>query len=253
MGKTMKISAVVVTRNEEARIASCLISLNWVDEIIVVDNGSIDNTCGIAKSQGAVVVPVGNIRNFATLHDVGASKSHGDWLLYIDADETVSPELKSEILQCLSRQSVAISGYRLVRKNSYLGRPWPKDEHILRLIRKDSLKGWYGSLHETARVTGVIADLSGAIYHDTHRNLTEMVSKTNEWSVEEAKLRFNAGHPPMRTWRFIRVMVTAFWSYYVVQGGWRVGTVGLIESVYQSFSMFITYAKLWELQDKQKR
>jgi hypothetical protein len=77
-----------------------------------------------------------------------------------------------------------------------------------------------------------------------------MVTKTNEWSLEEAKLRFDAGHPPVVGWRLIRVMITGFWRSFISQGGWKAGTVGWIESIYQGFSMFITYAKLWELQQK---
>ena len=77
-----------------------------------------------------------------------------------------------------------------------------------------------------------------------------MVNKTLEWSKIEAELRFNSNHPKMVWWRFPRVMTTAFLNSYVKQGGYKVGTVGIIESVYQSFSMFITYARLWEMQKK---
>lgn len=80
-----------------------------------------------------------------------------------------------------------------------------------------------------------------------------MVEKTNKWSDTEALLRFNSNHPKMTWWRFPRVMLTAFFNSYIRQGGWKAGAVGLIESVYQSFSMFITYAKLWELQNLNKK
>jgi len=77
-----------------------------------------------------------------------------------------------------------------------------------------------------------------------------MVAKTNEWSVVEARLRLDAHHPPVVWWRLVRVMITGFWESFVRNGGWRAGTVGFIESIYQGYSMFITYAKLWEMQVK---
>ncbi len=245
----MKLSAIVIARNEEARIGGCLSSLTWVDEIVVVDNGSTDNTRTIAKDHGAIVIPAGDVRDFAKLHNLGKEKAQGEWLLYVDADETVSDELAKEIKKAVSRRSSVVSGYEIRRKNYYLGRPWPGDEYILRLMRKDALTEWYGELHETARVNGKIGRLHAPLLHDTHRTLEEMVTKTNEWSQAEAKFRFDAGHPPVVWWRFIRVMLTAFFDSFISQGGWRAGVVGWVESVYQAFSMFITYAKLWELQN----
>ena len=249
----MKISAIIITRNEEARIEKCLSSLAWADEIIVIDNGSTDTTREIAKDNGATVISARDIHDFSRLRTIGKEKAHGEWLLYVDADETVTKELAKEIKEAISFQSSAVSGYELRRKNYYLGYEWPGDEYILRLMRKDALTEWYGELHETPRVRGDIGRLNAPLLHDTHRTLEEMVDKTNEWSAAEAKLRFDTGHPPVVWWRFIRVMLTAFIDSLVKQGGWKAGTVGLIESIYQAFSMFITYAKLWELQQAGSR
>ncbi|OGG08273.1 hypothetical protein A2154_00830 [Candidatus Gottesmanbacteria bacterium RBG_16_43_7] len=84
--------------------------------------------------------------------------------------------------------------------------------------------------------------------HTTHDNLEEMVAKTNQWSETEARLRFENQHPPIVWWRFFRVMWTSFYKSYITERGYKAGTVGLIESIYQAYSMFITYAKLWEMQ-----
>jgi len=178
--------------------------------------------------------------------------------LYIDADESVSEQLRKEIEEAISHsreagsrfagQPSAISGYEIRRKNYYLGHPWPEDEYLLRLMRKDALIGWHGVLHESARVKGAIGRLDGPLIHTTHRTLEEMVAKTNLWSETEAILRYNRRHPPVVWWRLARVMITAFWDSFIRQQGWRAGVAGWIESIYQAFSMFITYAKLWELQ-----
>ncbi len=80
-----------------------------------------------------------------------------------------------------------------------------------------------------------------------------MVNKTNTWSDTEAKLRLEAKHPQITWWRFPRVMTTAFVDSFFRQKGYKAGTAGIIESIYQSFSMFITYAKLWEMQEEKKK
>ncbi len=119
-------------------------------------------------------------------------------------------------------------------------------------MRKSALMEWYGALHETARMKGAIGRLDAPLVHRTHRTLEEMVAKTNTWSKTEARLRYDANHPPVVWWRLLRVMTTAFWDSFIWQGGWKAGTVGWIESIYQAFSMFITYAKLWEKQQSDK-
>jgi hypothetical protein len=100
---------------------------------------------------------------------------------------------------------------------------------------------------------GLVGNLAGELKHDTHRSLEEMVAKTNEWSEIEAELRKSAHHPLISWWRLLRVTVTGFWNSFILQGGWRAGTVGWIESMYQGFSLFITYAKLWEMQEKDRK
>jgi len=90
------------------------------------------------------------------------------------------------------------------------------------------------------------------IEHYTHTDLSVMIAKTNEWSEVEANLLFQSGHPAMVGWRFMRVMGTKFYDSFIRQGGWKAGTVGLVESIYQAFSYFIVYAKLWEKQRSDK-
>lgn len=243
----MKISAVIIAKNESARIGTCLASLAFADEVIVVDNGSTDATREIAKKLGATVTS-SRERDFARLRNIGKDNAHGEWILYVDADEVVSEELAKEI-RSASYPPVA---YAIRRKNVYLGHLWPFEEKILRLFHRSALKEWYGALHESPRVEGETGELHGSLLHDTHRTLEEMVTKTNEWSAIEATLRLRSGHPPVVWWRFLRVMFTAFFDSFVRQSGWRAGTVGWLESIYQSFSMFITYAKLWEMQRANK-
>lgn len=244
------LSVVIIAKNAENLLADCIESVNFADEIIVVDNNSNDNTKDLAKRLKTKVIE-SKENSFAELRNIGLKQARGEWILYIDTDERVSEELAQEIQSSVVSRQSSISAYKLNRKNFYLGNhPWPKIERLERLFKKSVLKGWYGELHESPKIEGEIGELDGLILHYTHRDLSSMVKKTIEWSDKEAKLRFGAHHPKMSLWRFPRVMLTAFWDSYITQGGWKVGTVGLIESIYQAFSMFITYAKLWELQNK---
>jgi len=249
----IKISGIVIAKNAEQTIADCLDLLSFCEEIIVVDNKSEDRTREVAERMGAKVVEC-LTNDFSDMRNIGMKKAMGEWLLYIDADERVTKELVSSIkYKALSNDGNNFSAFRIKRKNFYFGNhEWPYIEHLERVFRKDKLEGWHGRLHESPKVKGNIGALEGYLLHYTHRNLTSIVNKTIEWSKIEAELRFKSGHPKMTWWRFPRVMLTAFFDSYIRQGGWKVGTAGLVESMYQSFSIFVTYARLWEMQQEKK-
>jgi glycosyltransferase involved in cell wall biosynthesis len=252
MANTIPISVVILTKNEEPRIKDCIRSVIWADEIIVIDNGSRDKTVEIAKGLGAFVF-VSKEKNFSRLRELGSEKSKNPWIFYLDADEIVSDQLHKEIVVILEKFDPHNSpvGYTISRTNMYLGFvKWPVKDSMMRLFYKKSLIGWSGTLHETAVISGTSGFLREPLIHHTHRSLEEMVAKTNEWSETEAGLRYEAHHPPIVPWRIIRVMITAFWDSYIRQ---KAGTGGLIESIYQAFSIYVTYAKLWEKQQHQNK
>lgn len=246
-----KISAVIITRNSEELIADCIDSVSFCDEVIVIDNNSSDRTPDIAKHLGARVFETPS-KSFAEKRNLGLQKVRTKWLLYIDDDERVSKELANSIKEKVSSiKGDNYAAYKIERKNFYLGNhEWPQIEKHARLFNKSSLKEWRGRLHETPVVDGEVSELDGYLLHYTHRNLTQMVGKTIEWSEIEAELRLRSNHPNMTSWRFFRVMLTAFYDSFIKQKGYKAGTAGVVESVYQSFSIFITYARLWELQNK---
>ena len=251
--KKINLSAVIITKNEEERIASCLDSVSFADETIVIDAGSTDKTVFIAKEKGAQVYHF-PMKDYASQRNHGLEKAKGEWLLYVDADERVSKELQNEILAIVNRQSSNVkreNAYTIYRKNYYLGNhEWPKKEKLERLFRREGLKGWYGRVHESPMVEGEISELHAPLIHYTHRDLSSMTNKTVEWSDAESDLLLQSKHPRMLAWRFIRIMGTKFLDSYVKQGGWKAGTAGLIESMYQAYSYLIIYARLWERQNQ---
>lgn len=246
-----QLGVIIIAKNEENLIADCIESVKFADEIIVIDNSSTDRTREVAEHFGARVI---NFKSddFSILRSVGLRSAKTKWVLYIDADERVTESLREDILSQLSISRVSYSAYSLQRKNFYFGNnEWPYIEKIERLFRKEKLKRWEGKLHESPVVEGEKGDLKGFLNHYTHRDLSSMVQKTLVWSKVEANLRFKANHPQMSLWRFPRVMLTAFYDSYIRQKGYKVGTIGIIESTYQAYSMFLTYARLWELQQKE--
>lgn len=250
----MKSSVIIITKNEEKMIKDCLESVKWADEIIIVDSGSKDKTLEIARKYTNKIYTYKK-GSFSDWRNFGLEKAKGEWVLYIDADERITPALRTEIkYKILNIKN--INAYAIPRRNVLLGKEiryggWFPD-YVKRLFRRDKLLKWKGRLHEEPIFEGELDHLKEPMIHITHRNLSSMIEKTREWSKIEAELLYQAGHPPVTWWRLLRVMLTEFWYRGIKKQGWRDGTVGWIEIFFQMFSRFITYARLWERQNNIK-
>lgn len=243
------ISVIILAKNVSEEIIPALVSSQFADELIVVDTGSTDNTVEIAKKyQAKIVHSTGE--SFSKWRNDGAKAAKGDWLLYLDSDERIPKKLATEIIETVknpTHQAYTISRYEI-----FLGKHmvhWP-DPRVLRLIEKKSLKHWEGKLHEQPKIKGTIGDLESQMVHLSHKNIDEKVISTLSWSRHEAQMFFDAGHPQMVWWRFLRIMFTEAWDRAVKQGLWKDGTEGWLEIIYQIFSRFVTYERLWEMQRK---
>jgi glycosyltransferase involved in cell wall biosynthesis len=259
MGKQVNLTAVIIAHNEEKKLAGCLESLSWVNELLLVDDASSDKTVEIAKKLGANVISAsGKDRgNYARLRNLGMDESKGKWILYVDADERASDALKKEVSDIVRKKSPENCAYAIPRKNIILGREmshggwWP--DYVKRLFLKSKFNRWSGELHEEPDFEGSMAHLKAPLIHLKHNNLSEMVAKTNKWSEIEAKLMFDAGHPKMNLARFFTAMFREFFLRIVRQKAYLDGTEGMIYAFYQVFSRFISYGKLWEMQIKLDR
>ncbi len=245
----MKLSIIILSRNVAEEIVPALKTSQFADEIIVVDTGSTDGTLDVCRKFGTKIVHATG-DSFAKWRNDGAKVAKGEWLLYLDSDERIPVKLATEIISTI--ESPTHNSYTISRYEVFLGRHlnhWG-DPRVLRLIKKSSLKRWEGKLHEQPKIDGTVGDLRQQMVHLSHKNIDEKLPNTLEWSKSEAKLLYDAGHPPVTWWRFIRIMLTEFWDRCVRQGLWRDGTEGWIEIIYQMFSRFITYERLWEMQRK---
>lgn len=246
------ISAVVFIfwPEEESYVETCFKTLDFVDEIVVIDNGATQKTVKVAKKFAAKIVQ-SKLTDFSERHNLAVAHVKGDWVLFIDADERVSRDLKMEILGVVSTDDPR-SAFRLRRVNYFLGKEVKFGDHypdlVTRLFRKNQLIGWTGEIHESSNVNGETGDLSAPLFHLTHRDIYSMMEKTINFSEHEANLRLKSSHPPVVWWRLLRVILGEAYYRIVTLQGWRQGTEGWIDGLFQSFSLFVVYARLWEMQ-----
>ena len=234
---------------EESLVESCLQSVAFADEVIVIDNGATPKTLEIIKKYTDKVYKTDST-NFAYRHNLGKEKASGDWIFYIDADERLDKRLAEEIAGIKND----FDAYQIFRVNYFLGKEVKFGDRVpdfvTRLFKKEKLQGWTGEIHESSIVDGKIGKLQFPLYHLTHRDIFSMIQKTINFSEHEAKLRLETNHPPVVGWRLLRVFLTEFFNRMVKYQGWRQGTEGWIDGIFQAFSLFIVYARLWEMQQR---
>lgn len=232
-------------------IANCLASVQFADEIIVIDSGSTDNTLEIAAREGAKIIKVSG-GSFKDWRNRGAKESNSDWLLYIDADERVTPKLAREITDTI--QFTSNAAFALRRNNIHFGHwmqhgGWENDR-IVRLFKRSHLREWTGDVHESAAVDGILGELTEPLVHLTHRNIRDGLVKSYTWTDIEARLLFEAHTKPVRPFTLVRKFLMEFFRRLVFKKGYKDGIEGWIEAFQQAINRFFVYERLWELQQK---
>lgn len=246
------LSVIIIAKNEEKLIKVCLESVKWADEVILADNESTDKTVEIAKKYTDKIITFKG-QDFAVLRNRAMEEANGDWVLYVDADERVLSDLKEEIQEIC--QNSTKSAYAISRINVIFGQkvsfgPYKKDR-MVRLFKKDKFKGWVGKIHESGTHEGDLGYTKNSMLHLTHRDVDSiLLKKTYLWTKIDAKLRFDAKHPKMSGWRFIRILITETLFYGVKRKGFWGGTVGIIDTFLSVFSSFLSYVRLWEMQQE---
>lgn len=247
------ISVVIIAKNESERIETCIKSVLWADEVVVVDNDSTDNTKEVAKKHTDKVYTIKS-NNFSEIRNFALDKVRGEWLLFVDADERVTKILKDEILGLINSETKD-TAWKISRRNIILGEEkrykafWP--DYVIRLFKRDKLREYTGEVHEQPQFEGSLGTLKNSLIHLTHRDIDSMVLKSLDWANIDANLRFKTNHPKMNGPRFVKIVTTEMYNQLVKRGGLKGGTVGVIDALLQTFSLYITYVKLWQLQRKE--
>lgn len=242
------LTVIVITKNEEDRIQACLESVKWADEIIVADSGSTDKTLEIAKKYTEKIFKCRG-DNFTSWRNEAMQQANGEWVLYVDADERVLEPLQKEIQELVT--SSKCSAYAVSRRNIIFGEEkkygpfWP--DWVIRIFKREDFECWEGEIHEQPKFKGTLGYTKNSFLHLTHRSVDQIMEKTLAWSKIDVKLRA-PNHPPMSGWRFLRILFTETYNQGIKRRGFFSGTVGVIDSLLQTFSMIITYIRLWEMQ-----
>jgi glycosyltransferase involved in cell wall biosynthesis len=248
-----KLTVTVITRNEAANIDAALASVAWADELLVVDSESTDATTAIARQRGARVEPRA-WPGYSVQKNYAASVASHDWILSIDADERVSPELAAEIQHVLSGDPDR-RGYRMPRLTWYLGRwirttDWYPD-YQLRLYDRRSAQWADRRVHESVRLTdGEPGQLRHPLLHFAYRDISDHLGTIDKYTTLAARQWAEEG----RRTSIAGVMAQppfAFVRNYVLRRGFMDGSAGFIVSVLNSYYVFLKLAKLWELNRNQ--
>jgi glycosyltransferase involved in cell wall biosynthesis len=243
------ISALVITKNEAENIVECLASLQWVNEIIVVDAESTDRTVALAREFTDKVF-IRRWEGFSVAKNFALTQCAGDWVLWIDADERVTPELRDEISTTLQKNSAA-DGFELPRLANFLGKwiwhgGWYPG-YVLRLFRREAGRFNDRAVHEGVEVKGNIARLKNHLLHYTDRNLEHYFEKFNRYTLLAAEELHRRGRR-FHLWDLVLRPTWFFFRMYVLKAGFLDGLHGFVLAGFSAMYVFTKYAKLWEKQ-----
>jgi glycosyltransferase involved in cell wall biosynthesis len=242
-----RLSVVVIAWNEEERLRACLESAAWADEIVVVDAASEDKTVEIAREFTDLVF-VRPWPGFAAQKNFALAQATGDFVLSVDADETISPALRADVLRVLAAPG-GPDGYAVPRRNVFWGR-WVRHGRLypdrqLRLFRRGRGRFVERDVHESVEVAGPVGRLEGALVHTSYRDVADFVARTNRYTSLAADEAVRAGRGVGVADLVLRPL-GRFLSMYVVHRGFLDGWRGFLLAVLYGYYVFIRSAKVWE-------
>lgn len=249
----VKVSVVVLTKNEQEKIRDCLLSVKaWADEIVVVDDESSDNTVSITREfTDRVLVRKmdieGRHRNWAY------SQVGNDWVLSLDADERVTEELKREI-ELVLKEPKDFNGFTIPRKN-FIGQTWVKSSGWypspqLKLFRKDKFRYEEVGVHPRAFMSEPCGHLKSNIIHYSYKDIEDFISKLNRQTTLEAEKWYRQGKP-MRLGHFLWRSLDRFMRSFIGKKGFKDGFWGFVVAFHASLYQFLSYLKYREIKREQ--
>lgn len=239
------ITAVVLTKNEEGNISDCIDSLKFCDEIIVIDDNSTDKTTSIAEINGARVMKRALNDDFAKQRNFALRAAKRDWVLFIDADESVSKDSAKEIAKAIKYNKY--DGFYLKRKDYMWEKAIAHGEtgniKLLRLGKKNVGK-WTRSVHEKWNITHKTSELNNPIIHHPHKNLAEFIKHVDNYSSLHANENIKEG----KTSSISKICLMPFAHFtknYLLRMGFLDGIEGFIIAFLMSFHSFLSWSKMY--------
>lgn len=251
----MKLSVILITKNEALNLGPCLESVRFADQIVVVDSGSSDATVEIARAAGAEVIQTADWPGFGVQKNRALDAASGEWVLSIDADERVTPDLAVEIRAVLAAAQSS-DAYDIPRRSWYCGRfiehaGWSPD-YVTRLFRRGSARFTDDLVHERIVVTGNTARLASPMLHYTFRNFSEVLRKIDQYSTLSAQQRHAQGQRGS-VGKAVLHGFAAFIRTYVFKRGFLDGAHGLALAISNAEGSYYRYLKLWLLEQQTRQ
>jgi glycosyltransferase involved in cell wall biosynthesis len=242
------LTVVTLTFNEERNIASCLEGVRWADQVLVVDSGSTDRTVDIAQGLASEVLQI-EWKGYGQARNVALQKATCDWILWLDADERVTPELADEIRAVLREDDRSVAGYDLARRAYFLGK-WIRHcgwypGRIVRLFRRGTARFSETLVHEQLVLQGATRPLQHDLLHFTDSDLDQYFWKFNRYTTFAAQDLHAAGRRAGPADLLLRPPFM-FLKMYLFKLGFLDGVHGFILCVVSSAYVFVKYAKLWD-------
>ena len=243
------LSVTVITHNEAHNIEACLRSVSFADQMVVLDSGSTDDTVQIARSLGAEVSVSPDWPGFGIQKNRALALATSDWVLSLDADERVTPELQVEILACLKAPTFDV--YSFPRLSSYCGQymrhsGWYPDR-VTRLFRRNAARFSDDLVHEKVIAQGQEGQLRSHLLHESFRNFEAVLDKANRYSTAGAQSLLNKG----KTASVGKAVGHGLWAFirtYFLRLGFLDGRMGLVLAISNAEGTYYRYLKLWLLQ-----
>ncbi len=245
----MKISVVLITKNEAHNIRECLESVSWCDRAIIVDSGSTDGTVELARGLGAQVFETTSWPGFGPQKNLALSKADTEWVLSIDADERVTPALRDEILAAMASGNA--DAYEMPRLSRFCGRfirhgGWYPDR-LTRLFRRGKARFTDDIVHENVIADGPVGRLTEPLLHYTYDDFSQVLRKVDQYSSLGARQAFARG----KTASPASAVVHGAWAFlrtYLLRRGFLDGAQGLGVALMNGQASYYKYIKLWLLQ-----
>ena len=247
-----KISAIIPTYNEAHNIADAIASVQFADEIIVVDSFSTDDTVELARSLGAIIFEHKYEHSAAQKNWIIPQASH-EWIFLLDADERVSEGLKNEVKNVLAQEVIKEDAFWIKRTNYFLGKKvnysgW-KGDKVIRLFKRDTCKYQNKHVHAEIETQGQVGQLNARLTHYTFKSMDHYIAKINQYATWKAE-QFHQSNKRPTLFDFIIKPIFRFFKNYLIDLGFLDGKRGLIISGLNAYGIFLRYAKLQGLRSK---
>ena len=247
------LSVIVITKNEAHNIGACLQSVSFADQLVVLDSGSRDGTLDIARAIGAEVSENHDWQGFGAQKNRALALARGDWVLSIDADERVTPDLRAEIMAALAAPAFEV--YSFPRLSSYCGQymrhsGWYPDR-VTRLFKRSSAQFSGELVHEKIMTSHQVGQLTSSLLHESFTGFEAVLDKANRYSSAGAQMLFARG----KTASLGKALAHGAWAFirtYVLRRGFLDGRMGLVLAISNAEGTYYRYLKLWLLCQQQK-